>query len=427
MAIIDNRVSESMNGKKNVFIIGSKSIGQYGGYETFVDKLTEYHQNDESLKYHIACKANGEGHMDISKLKNVTINSYYKDGSVKEFSYHNAHVFLIKCPRIGPAVAIYYDCAALLYSIRYCRRNMFINPIFYVLTCRIGPFMYFFKKRIKRIGGLFFVNPDGHEWLRSKWSNMVKKYWKLSEKLMIKHSDLVICDSKNIEKYIQEEYNLFKPNTVYIAYGSEITSNESVNKNEGFNKWCLANGIRPQEYYLVVGRFVPENNYETIIREFIKSSTSKDLVIITNENEKFRYELDSKLHFSIDNRVKFVGTVYDKEMLQNIRKNAYCYIHGHEVGGTNPSLLEAMGSTNINLLYDVGFNREVGEDSAYYWNKEEANLSRLIESIDGLEKKRVMELGEKAKKRIAENYSWQFICDRYKAVFCVSSMSRVGE
>ena len=118
--------------------------------------------------------------------------------------------------------------------------------------------------------------------------------------------------------------------------------------------WYESKSLKPHEYYLVVGRFVLENNYETMIREFMRSSSKKDLAIITNVNDKFLDELENRLHFKADKRIKFVGTVYDRELLMKIQENAYGYFHGHEVGGTNPSLLEALGSTDLNLLLHVG-------------------------------------------------------------------------
>lgn len=108
---------------KHIFVIGCKSIGLYGGYETFVDKLTEQHQNDLSIKYHVACKANGEGFMDESKLDGVENTMINSDGTVVEFTYHNAHVFKIPCLNIGSSAAIYYDRTAVKYSIRYCKDN----------------------------------------------------------------------------------------------------------------------------------------------------------------------------------------------------------------------------------------------------------------------------------------------------------------
>lgn len=402
---------------QHVFIIGSKSIGQYGGYETFVNKLTEQHQNESSIRYHIACKANGDGCMDESKLSGVEVIKRNEDGSVAEFIYHNAHAFKLPCPKIGPAVAIWYDIAALKYSIRYCEQNGIRNPVFYILACRIGPFIKNYKRKIHAIGGRLLVNPDGHEWKRAKWSAPIRKYWKLSEEYMVKHADLLVCDSVNIEEYIRREYHQYAPKTVYIAYGSDIIPSVLPDNDPKFVGWLEEKGIRANEYYLVVGRFVPENNYETMIREFMKSESEKDFAIITNMNDKLKEHLEKTLHFSADPRIKFVGTVYDQELLKKIRENAYAYFHGHEVGGTNPSLLEALGSTELNLLLDVGFNREVGQDAALYWGKKEGELAALIDRADRLPESDRKKLGEKAKTRIKTAYSWPFIGERYKQLW----------
>ena len=401
---------------QHVFIVGSKSLGAYGGYETFVYKLTEYHQNNKNLKYHIACKANGDGCMDESKLDGV------KKINDMEFEFQNAHCFKIQVPNIGPAVAIFYDIAALKKCCEYIEKNNIKNPIVYVLACRIGPFMKRYQKKIHRLGGKVFLNPDGHEWMRAKWSAPIRKYWKISEKMMVKHCDLAICDSVNIEKYIHSCYDGkgikgSNPKTTFIAYGADTRRSKLTDDDNEFIDWLKINGLSPESYYLVVGRFVPENNYETMIREFMMSKSKRDFAIITNVNDKFLEELENKLYFQSDNRIKFVGTVYDQELLKKIRENAYGYFHGHQVGGTNPSLLEALGSTNLNLLLDVGFNREVAEENAIYWTKKEGNLAKLIESADKMTAEERAEYGAKAKKRIAEAYSWQYISDRYENVF----------
>ena len=343
--------------KHDVFSIGSKSIGQYGGYETFVNKLTEQHAGDQRVQYHIACKANGSGYMDETKLEGVEVTKRFSDGSAEEFIYNGAHVFKIKCPSIVPAVAIYYDCKALDYSIKYCKEHGIEKPVFYVLACRIGLFIGGLARKMKKAGGVFALNPDGHEWMRGKWSKPVRAYWKWSEKKMVGKADIVVCDSVNIEKYIKDEYA--HKNTTYIAYGSDTSVSKLSDDDEKFTGWLDDKGLKKDNYYLIVGRFVPENNYETIIKEFMKSKSEKDLAIITNMDDKFMAHLESTLGFSKDPRIKFVGTVYDQELLKKIRENAYGYFHGHEVGGTNPSLLEALGSTKLNLLFDVGFNREV--------------------------------------------------------------------
>ena len=167
-----------MNSKKDVqhvYLVGAKSLGAYGGYETFVYKLTEYHQNKENIKYHVACKANGDGCMDESKFDGVTkINEH-------EFELHNAYCFKIDVPQIGPAQAIYYDVAALKACCEHIKENHIPHPIVYIMACRIGPFAGYFYKEIHKLGGTVYLNPDGHEWMRAKWSAPIRKYWKISE------------------------------------------------------------------------------------------------------------------------------------------------------------------------------------------------------------------------------------------------------
>ncbi len=406
---------------QHVFIVGAKSLGAYGGYETFINKLTEYHQHCPQIKYHVACKASGDGAMDETRLSCVTDVQTNSRQETESFTYHNAHCFKIRVPNIGPAQAIFYDFAALWKCCRYIEQHRIPHPIIYILACRIGFFAPFFYRWIHRLGGKLFINPDGHEWMRAKWNRVIQKYWKFSEQVMVCRSDLVICDSVNIENYIHSTYDgkghlTADPITTYIAYGAEV--NESTKDCDALLNWYRENNLCAKSYYLVVGRFVPENNYETMIREFLASSTSRSLVIVTNPNEKFQNELETKLHYHSDSRIRFVGSVYDQELLSAIRKNAYVYLHGHEVGGTNPSLLEALGATELSLLLDVPFNREVAEDAALYWTKEHHSLADLIDACDHMDPDRIAVYGEKAKQRIREHYSWQFIADQYQRLFC---------
>ena len=167
---------------------------------------------------------------------------------------------------------------------------------------------------------------------------------------------------------------------------------------------------------------MPENNYKTMISEFMKSNTKKDLVIVTNvEKNKFYDKLKEETHFEEDSRIKFVGTVYEKELIKKIRENAYAYIHGHSVGGTNPSLIEALATTDLNLLYDVGFNKEVAEDGALYWNLENTNLANLINRADSLEMNKILELSKDAKERVKKEYTWQKIVNDYEKLFVKES------
>lgn len=380
---------------QHIYIIGAKNCGAYGGYETFLEKLTEYHQENPQLKYHIA----------------------WKGTEKKEFYYHNAHCFQINVPDIGHAQAIYYDVAALNFCIKDIKKHKIKTPIVYILACRIGPFAAYYRNKIHKLGGRVYVNPDGHEWLRAKWSPLIRKYWKLSEELMVKHADLLICDSKNIETYVRNTYSKYKPDTTFIAYGAELSLSKLADKDNKIINWYLKNGLEKKNYYLAVGRFVPENSFEIMIREFMASNSKRNFAIITTSNNKFLAELEDRLHFKKDKRIKFVGTVYDSELLKKIRENAYAYLHGHTVGGTNPSLIEALGSTDLNLLIDVGFNQEVAEDTALYWGSDIDDLRKLIDKVDAMSIEAIHELGKKAKKRVADAYTWEHIGYKYEQLF----------
>lgn len=380
--------------EKNVFLIGSNGIpAKYGGFETFVENLTANKIN-KNIKYHVACIG--------------TNNS--------EFEYNNSRCFNIKLPNIGAAKAEYYDLVALERTIKYIKKNNIKNSIVYILGTGVGLFIGMYKKRLNKLGAKVYVNPDGCEWKRAKWNAILKKFFKVCESKMAKYADLLICDSINIENYIKEEYKKYNPKTTFIAYGSNLEKEEE--NNEKLEEWYAKNKINKNNYYLIVGRFVPENNYETMIKEFIKSKTDKDLVIITNiEKNKFYEELKQKTSFDKDKRIKFVGTVYDTPLLKQIRENAYGYIHGHEVGGTNPSLLEALATTNLNILLEVGFNKEVAQEGAMYWNKEVGDLSKLINKVENISNEEKEKYGNLAKRRIEEDYNWNKIVSKYEELF----------
>lgn len=146
---------------QHVFLVGAKSLGAYGGYETFINKLTEYHQDNKKIKYHVACKANGPGCMDERTLAGVS-DKRMVNGECVEFTYHNAHCFKIHVPeKLGSAQAIYYDVASLKKSIEIIKEQNIQQPIVYIMACRIGPFMKHYYREIHRLGGCVYLNPDG--------------------------------------------------------------------------------------------------------------------------------------------------------------------------------------------------------------------------------------------------------------------------
>ena len=379
---------------QHVFIIGSRGLpAQYGGFETFVDQLVS-HQVSPDIQYHVACLSNDQ--------------AYY------HFDYKGVDCFTIKAPKLGPARVIAYDMMAINYALKVIKKQGIKKPIFYVLGNTIGAFVAPFARKIHKMGGIFYINPDGLEWKRAKWAKLIQVYLKYSEKIMTRYADLVISDNPGIESYIKEAYPWSK--TTYIAYGTDLSPTSLTSQDrkvrEFYQKWQT----QEKNYYLILGRFVPENNYETAIREFMTSSSKRDLVIICNhEGNPYFEELRARTGFDQDPRVKFVGTVYDQDLLKYIRKEAFAYIHGHEVGGTNPGLLEALAQTDLNLVLGVSFNQTVAKDTAQYWTKETGDLAHLIDRVDSLED--VSEWGQRAKANMKQNFTWEKIVGEYEELF----------
>ncbi|HEM3578284.1 TPA: DUF1972 domain-containing protein [Streptococcus suis] len=379
---------------KHIFIIGSRGLpAQYGGFETFVEQLVS-HQVSPHIRYHVACLSDSSHH--------------------QHSEYKGADCFTINPPKLGPARVIAYDMMAISYALDLVKAQQMERPIFYILGNTIGGFIAPFAKKIHSVGGTLFVNPDGLEWKRTKWSKPVQTYLKYAEKLMAKHADLLIADNEGIEDYIQTTYP--GTQTRFIAYGTDLTPTDYQSDSPAvldfFGQWNLTE----KDYYLIIGRFVPENNYMTAIKEFMASSTKRDLVIVANHaGSAYFQKLEEETDFSRDKRIKFVGTVYDSNLLKYLRNQCRAYIHGHEVGGTNPSLLEALAQTNENLVLGVDFNQKVALNGARYWTKEQGNLSRLLDRIDGQEE--AVDLGQIAKEHMTNAYTWEKIVRDYEELF----------
>lgn len=379
---------------KHVFIIGSRGLpAKYGGFETFVEKLVE-NRISPQIQYHVACLSDDEAY--------------------HHFDYKGVDCFTIKAPKLGPARVIAYDMMAINYALTLVKQQQIERPIFYILGNTIGAFIAPFARKIHHADGIFYINPDGLEWKRAKWSKPVQKYLKYSEKVMTKHADLVISDNQGIESYIQKAYPWAK--TTFIAYGTDLHLSSLTAQDEKVRHFFDTWASKEKDYYLIVGRFVPENNYEIIIHEFMKSQTQRDLLIVCNhQGNAYFEELQQKTNFDRDERIKFVGTVYDQDLLKYIRNQAFAYIHGHEVGGTNPGLLEALAQTDLNLILGVDFNRQVAKETALYWDKKENSLVDCIHQVD--KQSDFSDLGQAAKENMKEHYTWEKIVGEYEELF----------
>ena len=292
------------------------------------------------------------------------------------------------------------------------------GTVMFHLGVRIGPVLWLKRHSIKKHGIIMMENPAGAEWRRTKWNRLVQIYLFVSAMMMAKSTDCMVCDNEGIRELYSKLLIGRKPLLEYVAYGvnsvprvSEIIP-ESV--AQYFNKW----GIERDNYYLILGRFIPENNYEMMFKGFMKSKTNKKLLVICNyktEIRKFYNHIKQSTGFMNDDRIIMAGTLYDQEILHYVRQYAHGYIHGHSVGGTNPGLLEAMAETDLNILYNVNFNRYVGGKTALYF-KNEDELAFRIEKLDSISATKKINVGLKARNNMKTKYSWEHIVDEYDRV-----------
>lgn len=382
---------------KNVIIIGSRGYRyNYGGWETFVTELVN-NSVEKDIRFFVPYLTHDKSnHKKIKHTNNIEEVELY-------------------CKNTGFTTMFSFTIKSMNYYIDYLKKNNLKNVIVLILGCKIGPLMPKYYKKLHNLGAKVIMNPDGLEWKRDKWNRVIKKCFKVSEKYHVKYADSVVCDSKAIKDYIDQEYNV-ADKTEFIAYGTYL--DEKIKDVKRCEKFLKDNHMEENNYYIYVGRFIPENNIETIISEYMASETKKKLFIITNYSKnKFYNHLKYATEFNKDDRIVLLGPVYDRELLSYIRTKAYGYIHGHSAGGTNPSLLEALGHTKVNILFDVSYNKEVGGDSCFYFSKVKASLARMINICDELDKKEINKLGKECIERIKKYYTWPIIVDKYDEVF----------
>lgn len=240
------------------------------------------------------------------------------------------------------------------------------------------------------------TNMDGLEWKRTKYSSKIQKFLKYSEKLAVKSSDYLISDSKGIESYLKETYNA---PSKFIAYGANIFNSPNP-------KILSEYQLEPHKYDMLIARMEPENNIEMILDGYVESGSQFPFLIIGNaEKTPFGKKMLEK--FKEYPSIKFLGAIYDLEQLNNLRYYSRFYFHGHSVGGTNPSLLEAMSSQACIVANNNLFNSSILGEDAYYF-KNEAEVAKIISTQE-----RNSNFIEQNLKKIKENFSWEIINNEY--------------
>ena len=271
-----------------------------------------------------------------------------------------------------------------------------------VVNSANGPFGVFFRLFRKKT----VINVDGLEWLRPKWRGLGARYFLWASKLATRLFDEVIADSAEIGRIYQEKFHC-RPTV--IAYGADIR--ESRNP-ERIRKW----GLEKRGYYLIVGRLIPDNNGDLIVRAFLKSATKRKLVIVGDVSYRDAYA--QRIRSVADPRLVFAGYVDDAEELSELYHHCYGYFHGHEFGGTNPSLLQALACGCAVCALDTVFSREVLKNGEYglFFSKDDDTFVSMIDKME--ESPEMMaEFRKKAPSRIREEYTWEKIAGQYSRLF----------
>ncbi len=308
---------------KKIGIIGTRGIpNQYGGFEQFAQFFSEY-LVQKGYEVVVYCSSN---------------HTY------QEKTWKGVSLVHIKDPekQIGTAGQFIYDLRSILHA-----RKQGFDVIFQLGYTSSSIWGFLFPKKAKLI-----TNMDGLEWKRSKYSPLVQHFLRKAEKWAVKQSDELIADSIGIQHYLKEKYAV---SSTFIPYGSELIKKKDSSIIQAYN---LTEG----NYHLVIARFEPENNIETIINGF-QDHTEKKLVIIGNYSTKYGKYLYDNYH----EKVLFLGAIYDFDVLNQLRLHCDLYFHGHSVGGTNPSLLEAMACSCFIVAHNNPFNKGVlGDDALYF-------------------------------------------------------------
>lgn len=356
---------------RRLAILGTRGIpARYGGFETFAEELA-VRLVKQGVEVTVYCEA---GHLPPLE------------------KYRGIKLIYLPATECGPLSTIFFDLRCLWHA----RKGY---DVVYMLGYGAAPFCFiprFWRSKV-------WLNVDGIEWARAKWSNLAKTYFKWMEFLSMWTPNRVIADAEGIKMHLESRHRRLPPSTV-IPYGAPVLG--GLPTASLLDEW----GLVSQKYYLVVSRIEPENHVREIVEGYKASKSAIPLVVVGNHNLGTPYS-DGLLSLA-DENVRFVGGVYDKEKLQSLRCHSLAYFHGHSVGGTNPSLLEALGCGNLVVAHDNVFNREVTEGSGFYF-KSPADIPRLLEQVEALSATERAKLADRARARIREKYDWDEIADLY--------------
>jgi glycosyltransferase involved in cell wall biosynthesis len=359
-----------------IAMIGTRGVpARYGGFETAVEEIG---RRLVKAGHEVTVYCRGERHPGGEHLGMRLVHLPAIQKKVAETLSHTAlsvtHAAGRKVSRGGPDVALVFNAA-----------NAPLLPVLRAMRIPVA------------------THVDGLEWKRTKWSGTGRRYYRAAESMAVRWSDALIADAKGIQDYYAER---FGADSVCIAYGAPIVPSADTAK-------LAEAGYEPGGYHLVVARFEPENHVHLAVEGYRRSTAARPLVVVGSAPYSDEYTHRVKELAGDDPRIRFLGGVWDQDLLDALYAGALTYVHGHSVGGTNPSLLRAMGAGAPVVAYDVNFNREVlGEEAGRFFG-DAASLAALVDEAEA-DPARAQARGTAGRARAAERYVWDDVALAYE-------------
>lgn len=353
-----------------ISILGTRGIpNNYGGFEQFAENVSQ-----QFVKHGLDVTVYGTS-------SHLYKNKSYQDITIKHIScYENI---------LGSASQFLYDYL--------CLKDAVKNRPDIIIMCGYGSsapaLLLVNRKKIKII-----TNMDGFEWKRDKYNFITKKLLKIFERIAVSKSDVVLADHRIIQEYFSEKYPC-KP--ALISYGATIPQDFSQASLQNFN-------LTPYNYYITIGRYEPENQAGLIIKAWEESGSKLDLCVVTNNDEIIT-------RYSQNSRIRFIRGLYDYSTLSDLRRFSMACIHGHTVGGTNPSLLEAMASQAFIIAHGNDFNKSILEGNALFFDSADELKSILAKPVTGDTFKETSIKNNLQK--ILDEYNWENVANEYISLF----------
>jgi glycosyltransferase involved in cell wall biosynthesis len=373
--------TENLTAQMRLAIFGARGVpAKWGGFDTFVTEL--------------APRLARKGH-DVTLF---TMPKYTGTDIGRSFE----GVRIIRLPTIYGKFTetVVHEALSSLYALVRPKQD-----IYYVLGCRTV-WAYLPHWLLRRT---LVINTDGLDWQRRKWGRFARFYLKANYWLARKITSHLVMDSYELKKFYLEQWGT---DSAFLTNGGHVLAVEDLERHREI---LAGYGIEQGSYYLVACRLEPENNIDIIIREFERSSTDAKLLIAGGANYKSAYI--ERLQATTDERIVFLGPVYEAGHIEALHLGARGYLHGHEVGGTNPSLLKAMGCGNVILAHDVRFNREVLGGTGMLWTKDEGSMLAQLEAFEADRDAIAETAASTTRARIIEFYSWDKVADDHERYF----------